>query len=281
MSHGARARGLSRRGAQRAQFGGEAPPRPHHESRQRAPALSAGRGGVDDPAREVCRDRRLARVERGNVRDAVRSTRHAARRPSTSCESGRRPLFRTTRMRRDLRVPPESANRRLSSTSRIARTVGSLVARRAHNPKVAGSDPAPAICTRPVARASRLRPGIRVFCWRSGRDGEKFGEVVQGSSAATPVGARPSARNSGNDRAPPFKGNNPNTFPAPRSALCAGAVHDRRVWAACHEPWLSCSIFVATSSSCDSNGTRRRRGVIPTSTACPSTKRCGRGRTPT
>ena len=46
----------------------------------------------------------------------------AARRTSTSWDSWRRPLFRTTQMRRDHRVPSESANRRLSSTSRDAGT---------------------------------------------------------------------------------------------------------------------------------------------------------------
>ena len=128
--------------------------------------------------------------ERGNFLDAVRST-------STSWESGRRPLFRTTLMRRDLRVPSERANRRLRSTSStegnsigLGRVSGE---RRARSPTPRGP---------PGARRPALRPPPRL----GGRPDGVF---------------RRRLVSAGTDRSPGWDGRARRTFP--RGAGCRGA----------------------------------------------------------
>ncbi len=87
--------------------------RPHHRVRR-------------EPRRT---DARIELTASGAASAGVSLTQHA--RPtgitSTSWDRRRRPLFRTTQLRRDHRVPLTSANRRLSSTSRIARTIEKLL----------------------------------------------------------------------------------------------------------------------------------------------------------
>ncbi len=74
VSHGARTGSVPRRDSQPAEFGGEAPTRTDHESRQLAHALAVGRGVVANPAIEIRRDRRAACVDRAD-RAATRQAR--------------------------------------------------------------------------------------------------------------------------------------------------------------------------------------------------------------